>query len=213
MQSVNLIPAPRRKAQSRARKLRRYGCFCALYAGVLVAIYAFCYSAWGGRAVPIASEMRRVSTRIKSVGDEIRRLKAQIQADRLKLAANHAVSNQPDWSLLLFSMSNSIDETIVLRRILLKPAEQTDAEGRAVPVDVTSMPPELASGRVGTYQLEVSGWAGDQAAVWDLALQLERTGLFETVKVADSRGEVFMNRSSTGFALLCRLATSAGDGP
>jgi hypothetical protein len=209
MQCVNLIPAPRRAAQRRRRKLRRCGILCAAYVGLLAAVQVFCYGAWGARAAPIASQMRQTSQRIRRVGDEIRQLKTNIRQDQLKLAANQAVGDQPDWSLLLYKVASVVDEKIVLRRFYLRPALVPDAKGRTVQPDVTRMSPEHASGQTGGYDLELSGWAADQADVWNLAMQLERTGLFASVKVASSGKEVYMNRPATGFTLICRLGGGA----
>ena len=110
------------------------------------------------------------------------------------------LSRRPDWSRLLSAVATPLKGNIVLRRVTLsvvaEPSKQRDANGQLLP------------GKQETV-LAIHGYARNQAAVPDYVLSLERTELFEVVKLIDARGEPFAETTVVSFNLRCVMKATS----
>ena len=197
MVSQDLMPAHRRGAKRRRRRLRRWAMICGAYAAVLLASYGLAESVWGRGGRAITEEFERTKLEINTTREQIAELHAKLfEAQRLQ-SANRVLSDQPDWSLLLAMLSKTLQEEIVLSSCHLKPAGQ----GRS-PVGVLSGP---TADPKGGFLLGLRGYGRSQAAVARFVLRLEQTGLFQEVKTMKRTREAFLDAEAVAFQLECLL--------
>ena len=183
MSEAGLIPKSRLVARRRRRLVQRWALGLAAVAGLLVLLHVALALAPTVRSdrEPQLAELRQqaqgLQQRLRLLDDEI--LQAQV-----RLAANRAVSEHPDWSVLLAVLSQQLQDQVVLRQVELIAPERSPQ---------------------GIFVLHVQGHAESQAAVSQFVLRLEGLGLFETVKLVESRRAPILNQAATGFRLECPL--------
>ncbi len=193
---VNLIPAARREAKQRQVRVRWWLTAFVVYAALWSAAFV-------AAQVVVASEDRALrvkfvdgSAKVQEVERAVAELRGRIGRDQARLASGSAVGEQPDWSLLLAMLSSALGDETVLRSIRLQ------------------APPEAAPGGAGgagsarTLQpitLDLSGLGRTQQIVSEFVLRLEQTPLFKTVRLVDTRRELFLNDHAVVFRIECVL--------
>ena len=112
MTSISLIPAYRRDARKRHRRLRRWGATCAGYVAFLVATYAFCTAVWGANGRTLDSQFQHTAGEIAQADQKIIALEKELRHNERLLAANRVLADQPDWSLLLALLSHALQDDV-----------------------------------------------------------------------------------------------------
>ncbi len=183
---VNLVPMERRLARRRRARTR-------LWVGV-GATYG---SLWVGAAVAaivvFTTDNRSLRADLSDGAREVDKsqvtvsgLRADLVEATAALEASQAVGRQPDWSVLLALLADSLGEAVVLRRCKLTPMGGHDGAGEVI-------------------KLEVGGLAQSQQAVAQVILRLEQTPLFRSVKLIDTRREPFRDTHAVAFRAECIL--------
>jgi hypothetical protein len=200
VQSRNFIPSHRLEAAQRHRRLHAWIGAAAIYAAALVAVYIGCACVWGVDAKALARRRQATANRVEQIRGQIQKAQADLTQARRTLAANEAVGGHPDWSLLLILLAQNMNERVVLRQCRLTPGgveDDTAAESRPT----------------GAWRLEMSGFGREVTAVSQFALALEKTGLFEEVRLLKTVRQPFMAQQATHFEIQCALGTPPKETP
>ncbi len=197
MPGVNLIPVHRRAGRRRRQRVRRWISICsacALAAGVGIAA---CRFACGPGERAVAEGLDKTAGRVALARQQIAELKQQLFESQRLLAASRVLADQPDWSLLLATVSGTLGEEIVLQSCDLKPEGASGGPG--------SLLRGATADPAGRFVLALRGYGRSQAAVAQFVLRLERTGLFEQVQTVKIKREELLGREAVGFQLRCLL--------
>ncbi len=197
---VNLIPQRLIERRVRAHRIRRWVVACAV-------LFASVVAAWGvtaTRSVENREELAAQLASARSVADERARLVAEAKsahsAAARRLESARAVAGHPDWSVLLALLARARAEGLVLERVEVRPLAGSDAQARGdAEVPRRSDP---------SYQIGVRGVGESQSVVAQYLLALERVGLFESVRLRETRPRTIGARAVVEFGLDC--AVSAG---
>ena len=204
MTAVNLIPIHRRNARRRRVRLRRWVAGAAAYAILLVIGYGACRTVWatGG---DLTAELDDTAGQIDLANEAIAALGKEMAQARLMLGASQRLVNQPDWSVLLVLISETLDDKIVLKRCRLQPlAEQRPGQGPTGYNDARTpgIPP---SQMPNAFVLALNGYGQSSEDVSSFVLRLEQTGLFAQVTVRHTNREPFLANEAIAFELVCTL--------
>jgi hypothetical protein len=195
MRSVNFMPAYRIVARQRRRRLRWWAAVIAASVVLELGGIACGYGLWcGGRRV-LAKEEDRAAATIQSANRAIRMLQGELAAQEATLKANHDLEGQPDWSRLLTLLAQSLGDGVIIRRCELKPCPPS---GSATP---TSAPMKEGD----AYALKVSGVGRVVTDVLQFAGELERSSLFDHVRLVKTDTEPFLSGTATSFEMECSL--------
>ena len=207
MQSVNFIPARRLHARGQRRRLRRWSCGCAVYAAALLGAYVLCCALYGGNRSAQAQDLNETKEQVQRTKQAICDTQGELSAAELRLRANNAVGDQPDWSLLLMLLSRSLTEEVVLRQCELGAAASSKAPGawRAG----ANRPAEGG----GPNLLSIEGYGRTQPDVSQFVLHLERLGLFDHVKLIKTSRQPFLTDSAVAFRVECWFGEQGGNPP
>ncbi|MFB3890804.1 MAG: PilN domain-containing protein [Phycisphaerae bacterium] len=208
---VNLIPARRREAKARAAHKAKWASFMIVYVVATVLAYLVC----DRHALPNISlkrEAHNVSGLLDAVNRQVLSLNQDIAAVQQKLQTARAVGRQPDWSALTAMVARNLGDNVVLDLCRLQrkgPSDKTAARPDAAPG--VALPEAGPSG----YLLELSGFAKAQADVADFVLRLERTGLFDRVRMVRTTRQPFLDGKAVAFRLECGFGERGpnGDAP
>lgn len=206
MNSANLIPIQRRRSRARARRLRGWIIFNALYAALLFVSSTMVYMLFSTDR-SAAGELMRVNQEI----DENSRLmlvaRGQLAQAQETMTSVKAISEQPDWSALMAVVAESTSESVVLNHFDVTPVVEDVPAVQAVSVGKPVSAAQPAPRRV---VLHLSGLGESQARVADFVLRLEKTNLFEHVNLLHTSRQTLMGQEAVGFELDCPLAGRIG---
>ena len=193
MSGRNLIPAYRRAAKARGRRLRGWLIAGAAYAAVLLGAYAVCRMTWGGNRTALAAEREKIDTRMQQVSRAIRAMQRDLEVQNQTLSALHAIEDQPDWSLLLALLPARLTDDVFLRRCEIRPAgpapAAASADGRAEAGEA--------------YLLKISGYGRTMADVLGFVQALEGMGLFDQVRLVHTSSEPLLTGAAINFQVEC----------
>lgn len=204
MISKNYIPAHRLAARQRRLRLRLWATALVGYGTALAVVYIVCFGLWSVDSKGIETQLGEIEARIEHTGRRITATQAQLQTADLILKVNQAVSNQPDWSGLLVLLASELDDDVVLRQCLLIPQKEKDSS-----IGSKDENP-LAGQKNQAYVLKLVGYGRTQAAVSRFILDLEKTGLFEKVKLIRTNRERFLSDDAVAFNAQCLLGKQEG---
>jgi len=193
---VNLIPAPRRQAAARRLHLRHWSAGMLLYFGALAAVYTLCHRSLGDRSAALAQASGAVQQEIEVSNRLQGALDKAIAAAAWRLDSARFIGKSPDWSVLLALAARQLGDEVVLEKLLLAPVKLGGAEAgrRKAAPDATDA--EL-------FVLELSGVAKSQTAVSEFILRLEKTKLFDRVRLIQTDRGPFLGGSGVTFRLEC----------
>jgi len=220
MNGVNFIPRQRRDASARRARFRAWTIGASAYALVCVVAFAASGAIDVAEDPTVATDLAQLPAQIDASQRALTTLRAQLAEAQARLDAARAVAHQPDWSVLLGLLAQSLGDDIVLTTCRLEAEHPSD---RAA---ATSSPPggiNRAAGGGGTgapaaapivgpgsrFTLELTGLGRTQAAVSRFVLRLEQLGLFERVTIVKTGREMFGEHESIGFRLEATLGAAA----
>jgi len=192
MNDANLIPKHRLYARRRRRRLNLWATGGTAYLVLLLGAYASCYALWGGGGDAATIEQERAKARIQQTKQLIAAAQSELAAGERTLEANRALQSHPDWSLLLLLPARSMDDDVILSHCELKP--DNPPGDRPSPED-----------GAGGFRLDISGYGKTVTAVSRLALKLERTELFDQVRLLKTKRQPLLSGSATCFQIECFL--------
>lgn len=197
MISVNLIPSERKFARARRTRIRRWLWAGGVYALALAGALVWARYRLGVEPDAIDARLVAVAGDIQSAERKAESLRAVLAAAKKELAASRAVTDHPDWSILLGLVSGLREGEIVLDSCELAPIEP--------------VPGAAPTGR--RYLLRLGGIGREQPDIPRFVLRLEQTGLFERVAIVDSRARSVGEAEVHGFRVECTLRDPGGVGP
>lgn len=99
-------------------------------------------------------------------------------------------------------VSKDLGSDVVLERCFLAPLDIA-GDGRPVP---RSGDPTAGQVLYQKYSLDLTGYARTQMGVSQFVLRLERTGLFESVRLIKTQKRKFMDDQAVSFRIVCELS-------
>lgn len=207
---VNLIPQAKLVARKRVRRVRAWCVAGSIYAGALGVAWASVHLLGRDEHTALAAEIEALQEQIDQDNEAALALRPRLDAALATLAANRSVGSQPDWSLLLSLVADMLGDEVVLSACELEdgappgpftadaPGANKEASGASVDHDVLRR-----------YTLRLVGLGKSHGAVLGYVRTLEKTQLFESVKLVETRPEPFGDTSAIGFKIECLLADRA----
>jgi len=199
---ANLIPAVRQEHRRRVRRVTTWAKAMGVYAVVLVCAYAACFAFGDDSCETTLQQITESTQRFREAGKEIHTLRQSLAEASSQIAAARTLGQTPDWSLLLALVSKNLSDNVVLERCLLAPGKMPDNDERKPNAD----------GQVlyQRYTLELRGFAKTQTGVSQFVLRLEKTGLFENVRMIKTQKRQFLDSEAVAFHIECILDGSGG---
>jgi Tfp pilus assembly protein PilN len=193
LKGVNLIPQPLRAARSRKRRLRLWTLACVVYAALLLLSCVVTHGLWSNQCHTVAADIASTGRRIDDANRDIAGRRAQRSAMLDVSRTTQAITDQPDWSVLLSALSASTEDDLIFREVRLG-ALFSGAVSRTVAVD----PIEPRR-----YQLSLRGVSRSASSVAKFVSKLEQTQFFNDVKLLRTTRETLVNSPATGFEIEC----------
>jgi hypothetical protein len=204
MNGRNLIPAYRRAAKARGRRLRAWFVLGAAYAAIVLGGYVVAHMTWGGNQAALAREREKIDTRMQQVTRTVRSMQHDLDAQNELLRATLAIGDQPDWSLLLALLPSRLTDDVFLRRCEIRPAGPETGGATGAATTTASAEPGDA------YVLKISGYGRTMTDVLGFVQALEGVGLFDQVRLVRTNSEPLLAGTAIGFQLECLMTASGG---
>jgi Tfp pilus assembly protein PilN len=214
--TINLLPASRRMALSRRRRIRTWTMVLVAYGVAIAGVWG-----WWTLGRRISSDEESVANQLAAVNKDIEEHRAQqagvsggIAAARRKLDGAKAVGHHPDWSVLLDRLADigaPPNPVVVFERVELHPR----------PVPAVAQDPKLKGQTAANevpdclgYALSLEGLANSQMDVFSYARSLQGLQLFESVSIEWTRPRDSIAPDAPGphlvaFQISCTLTDAA----
>ena len=206
MNNINLIPAPRREAKAHRAHVVKW--ITGLSAYALILVLGYCVS--GRFAMADSRAMNQESRHLSFVQDASRKMVQALQQEltqaRQKLQTSKVLGQQPDWGSLMSLLAKNMGDDVVLDFCRL---QRVTPEAAPIKSDV----PTPAAPATPQLLLELGGFAQSQADVSQYVLRLEKTGLFNKVKIIKTSREAFRDGKAVAFRLECLVDANGGTTP
>ena len=180
-----------------------------LYVAGMVAAYVLC-GRYALQDTSLDRDTRNAAIQLSVVSKRVLTINQDMAVTQQKLQTAKAVGQQPDWSTLMSLLGQDLGDQVVLDLCRLqrspvalgadRPAVKTDPAGKPEP------PPE------NPFLLELNGFAKTQADVSDFVLRLEKTSLFDKVKLVRTTRQSFLNGKAVAFRLECTFGEKGPNG-
>lgn len=207
MIAVNFIPSHRLQAKRRRVCLRRWTVFCIAHALHLIIVVLCARFIMMGGSNTVQAALSQITQEIAESQNAVTATNLKLAEARQTLAANRAVAQHPDWSLLLVLLADTLGDQVVLRNCQIDPkAPKQSAAGEQQTATAPAKP-------TNEYVLQLSGLGRSQEVVSQFVLRLEQTGLFDRVALVNTVREPFLNGQAFGFSVECKLSRSGGSAP
>lgn len=209
MNSFNLMPAPRRHAKACRNRLRQWAAPFLAFAVMLVMVCVTCHKTWGVGPEPLAEQIRQTKDRIDMSGRTVEDLRKQLTAARWRLDTFKGVGRQPDWSMMLKLLSDGLGAEVVLRSCELNETMISSIAPKGRKGESLNAGGGADDNNRMAFVLDVAGLARSQTAVSQFVLRMERSGMFDSVRLVSTIREPFMNSKAVAFRLKCTLEGAA----
>jgi Tfp pilus assembly protein PilN len=205
MTGVNLIPTQRLAAKRRRSRINRWLVGTTAYAALALAACIGANVAWGTDYHSTAGDLAQTSERISHLTTKAADLRRRLaDAESLRQTAQ-AVSDQPDWSILLAILSETLGHDVTLRELRLQPDRRAAAPAAAPTSTPQARPPAPLNATSLRFVLELRGVARSQPAVAQFVLRLQQIGLFDEVKLIRTGREPLFNASAVTFDITATI--------
>jgi hypothetical protein len=204
MKRANLIPAARLEQRARLHRVRTWATALGVYAVLAGGAYAACFAFGGGDSEQVLRRTQESADRFREAGKEIRTLRASLAEASKQIAASRSLAQNPDWSLLLAMVSSNLSDDVVLERCFLAPADSAGSGGR------NAGPPPGAEVLYQRYLLDLRGFSRTQTGASQFVLRLERSRLFESVRLVRTHKAQFLDGQAVTFRIECVLNGKGG---
>ncbi len=192
---INLLPSDIILSRRAGVRKRRWIVACAALslAGVVssIAVRATLRDPRG-----LADEFARAGERREEAAQELDRARASLRNAQQRLDAVGGLADRPDWSILLKVIAGARTESTVVDAVGLKKAPPAP-------------PPAGATSTVksddGAFDITIKGRGENQRDITALALRLEQTGLFDSVRQERVQASKSEAKDLLEFEFSCRL--------
>jgi Tfp pilus assembly protein PilN len=197
---VNLIPAAILAAKRVRRRLRLWATLLIGYAGLIVAACVGAHVIWGSGHAALARDLDAARQAARRSNETLANLRREVAKAQDTQRTIQVVTEQPDWSLLIATLSKYLGDEAVLRESRLSPV---------VAAATPAKPNAPAAPQPARYKLELRGLARSQAAVSQFVHALESAGVFDDVKLVRTGREAYLTAMAVSFELECTLHDEA----
>jgi hypothetical protein len=205
MGDVNLIPARRLARKRWKRRGRVWTGVCGTYLLLLAGGLLSAHVLWRSDSRSLDRERQSMEQAIGQHRREIVELRRRLAGVTRELEVSQAIGGQPDWSKLLVLLGNELGEEVVLSQCGLATtnASAGDITGNLKAWVASSPLEELLASR--RYRLKLAGFGRTQRSVSQFVLGLEKTAVFESVRLINSYRQAFLDGQAIAFSIECRI--------
>lgn len=207
MNGVNLVPIRRQQARQRGARIRMWMVIAPVVASVLTGVYGWLRASWATGSSNIAAEITKLDALSLSTETEITALRLRIAELKPRLLAARAVGNQPDWGVLLALLATKLRDDAILSSCTLTPVAP---EAQPAP---PGGKPAGDWGRPERFTLSLAGFARTQESFGTFVSALEGAGLFERVRIAESKRGSVAGTDAVSFRVECLLSDPITEAP
>jgi hypothetical protein len=189
MKRINLIPKQRRAASKTRSRVNRWITGCAIYGGLVVIAFLL-VRFWQDDSTSLAAEMSRLAQSANSAQAAIDEINPQIADKQATIEAARAISEQPDWSVLLVLLGRNVGDDITLNYCEVDPLK-----AKLLPPN-PSLPPAVIAAQQALaakssvlptqFIVRIGGFAPSQKSVSQFVVRLEQIKLFDRVNLIKS---------------------------
>jgi hypothetical protein len=163
-----------------------------------------------GDSAAIADELARAKAVLARETSARAGLDARIAGAEAKVALAKFIGRHPDWSVLLDLLARERGPDIVLSRLALQPADRPfEGEPGARGASAPAAP---VTGAAPGYVVRLAGQARTPAAATKFTLRLEKLGIFDSVRLVDTRPANVPGRDYVAFQIQCSIGTAPSGG-
>ena len=196
MKSVNLIPVSRQLNDARRARGSRWSIGCAVLIATLFVLDRALQISFTRSMTIDPAQFTRLENEIDAKTRTCNQLRREINAiDRL-VRAGHAVTEHPDYSMLLSLLSETAGREIRLELCSIDRHLQIEDTAK----DLTPV-------------LRLNGVGTSQSAVTSFVLRLESTGVFDQVALLRSNEQNDAGATSTAFQIECMFDDTGKETP
>lgn len=197
MDRINLIPKSRRRDRQRKVRMRLWAGVSLCYAVSLACVCVAYHGMSPAHDLSVISvELAGKKAELVELENQQNGLRPRLKEQKLILAAERSISDQPDWSLLLTYLADEVlGDRVVLGGCALVPSAAGD---------------EASGARDDVLVLTLTGYAHTTADVSQFILRLEQIGLFDKVALARTNREPYGAGQAIAFEARCLLKAGGG---
>jgi Tfp pilus assembly protein PilN len=205
MADVNMVPEQRQVRRRRRARTRLWLRMSGAYVTVMALALFFVHTVWKVDNAALAEDLNATVSRVKQYSSSMLRLRKELARISAILQTSRAIKRQPDWSKLLVILANTLDQDIVLNMCEIV---TLDKDGREISGD---QPEALTSQAVTSllsarqYRLTLAGLGRQHSAVSKFAVQLEQSGLFDSVSLLNNQRQDVQSQSVIVFDIECQM--------
>jgi Tfp pilus assembly protein PilN len=205
MVDVNLIPEQRQIRRRRRARTRLWLRMSGAYVTVMALALFFVHTVWKVDNAALAEDLNATVSRVKQYSSSMLRLRKELARISTILQTSRAIRRQPDWSKLLVIIADTLDQDIVLNKCEIATLDKDGREisGRQQEALTSQAVTSLLSAR--QYRLTLAGLGRQHSAVSKFAVQLEQSGLFDSVSLLNNQRQDVQNQSVIVFDIECQM--------
>ena len=211
MADVNLIPADRLARNRRKARVKTWLVTCGVYLllSTLATLSAkvIC-SLTDPSKSGVESKSQSTEQSIQEYSSAIAQLQRRLARVTEELSIATTILRQPDWSKLLTVIADELGRDVVLNHCdlaVLNADGRQAADNPQAPLASSPVSPDISGSAKRLYMLRLSGFGRRQNSVSQFILRLERTRIFESVRLVNSYRQAFLSDQAVSFTIECRI--------
>ena len=205
MNDDNLIPRHRLERKRWKARLRLWIYCGGIFAGVVITASGIAHATWSQDDRRVESELAEATTKIDEQMSLEKSLRRELSEARVRLEADKAIGDPPDWSVLLTLLGEETNDNVVLSTCGLAPVGPDDGPaGRGKAALSAGSPSSVPLGRR-RFRIELNGFGRTQTDVSQFLLRLEQVGLFRAVRLMQSDRARFLDGDAVAFRIECSV--------
>ena len=182
MTGVDLLPGPWRERRARATRMRAWGLAACATVVAVAGAAGLHHAGLLGAARAAEHGLANLRARHEDAGRRLAVQRDLVEDARRTLNMSRALDRHPDWSVLLRAVAATRGDSIAIESASVKPRLEEVLETRRSRRRAEAQQPREP--RLLGYDVAVQGLAPDAGEISALAQRLERTGLFDGVRIA-----------------------------
>lgn len=203
MLRVNLIPERRVEARKARIRVRWWLAVCSGACSAMFIGLILMHTLGGVNQESLQAKAAHTTSLADEIRGEVETLDRELTSINARISANLAVGGQPDWSILLALLSDTMGDEIALSDLRLGRSGDLSAPslggGRGRPTRPAGNDASSSS------DLTIGGLGQNQNAVVHFALRLEETDLFNEVRLVDTQRQPYRDGYAVSFRLECSM--------
>ena len=205
MGDVNLIPEQRQIRKHHRARMRFWVQISVMYMMLIGAGLFFLHTLWKADHAALADDLQATAQQTQQYNTAMLRLRKELARISTTLQTSRAIKRQPDWSKLLVILAQTLGPEIVLNQCEVA---TLDSHGRPITGNhqeglTAQAVSTLLSAR--QYRLTLAGLGREHSAVSRFVVQLEQSGLFDSVTLLNNQRQDFLGQSVIVFDIECHM--------